>query len=100
MYTWAHKPIHITLGAYARRNTSQGLEVLLVQVIEGDLICCPMGRGVDPVAPLQELAVHIVKGGEGSAKEEVAFNVANGVFDLSFGLGTVGFAEPGNEPIL
>jgi len=26
-----------------------------------------------------------------------SFNVANGIFNLPFGLGTVGFAEPGND---
>ena len=40
----------------------QGLEVLLLQAIEQDLVCRPMRCGVDTVAPLQELPVHVVEG--------------------------------------
>lgn len=82
------------------RDPGQGLEVLLLQAIERDLVRRPMRCGVDPVAPLQELPVHVVEGCEGSSEEEVAFNVADGIFNLSFGLRTVGFAEPGKEPMM
>jgi len=82
------------------RDRRYGFQVLLVQAIERDLVRRPMGCGVDPVAPLQELPVHVVEGGEGSSEEEVAFHVADGIFNLSFGLRAVGFAEPGKEPMM
>ena len=71
-----------------------------MQAIERDLVRRPMRCGVDPVAPLQELPVHVVEGGEGSSEEEIPFHVADGIFYLSFGLRAVGFAEPGNEPMM
>lgn len=44
------------------RDPDQGLEVLLLQAIERDLVGGAVGFGVDPVASLQELPVQVVEG--------------------------------------
>jgi len=44
------------------RDPDQGLEVLLLQPFNRDLVGGAVGFGVDPVAPLQELPVHVVEG--------------------------------------
>lgn len=82
------------------RDRRYGFQILLAQPLKRDLVRRPVRRCVDPVEPLQELPVHIVKRTEGSSKEEITFDIANGVFDLSFSLGAVGSAEPGHEPMI
>lgn len=82
------------------RDGRETVQVLLVQSIERDLVGSAVVSCVHPVAPLPELPVHVVKRREGSSKQEVPFNVADGILDLPLGLGTVGSAEPGDESVM
>ena len=82
------------------RDRRKCLQIFGFQAFCGDLMCRAMDRSVDPGQPLAELVVHIVQRTEDPSKKEVPFHVPNGILDLSFCLGTVGFAEPGNEPVV
>ncbi len=82
------------------RDPCHGLQVLPLQPFKRDLVGGAVGFGIDSVAPLQELPVHIVKRSEGSSEEEVPFHIPDRILDLSFGLRAVGSAEPGNEPVM
>jgi len=77
-----------------------GFQVFLLQPVERDLVRRPMRRCVDPIEPLQELVVHVIERREGSSEEEIAFDISNGVLDLSLCLGTVWFAQSGDEPMV
>jgi hypothetical protein len=53
-----------------------------------------------PVEPVHTLLIHVRERTECSTKQEIPFYIPDRVFDLSFGLGIVRFAESGYEAII
>ena len=80
-----------------RLNTFEGLQVFLFQTFNGYFLGGTVDRIIHPVKPVHTLPIHVRERTECPAKQEIPFHIPNGIFDLSFGLGIVWFAEPWSE---